>query len=127
MNDYESEDTLFHSLAKICGSKNITMDPKNLKQYSKDMSFLKGKSPDLIIWPSKTQEVVKIIKLANQMEFSIIPVSSSSRYRHHGDTIPRKDNSIIMNLYFSCVIVVSYQYSSRIHIENDIISYNNLS
>jgi len=100
MNDYESEseDTLFHSLAKICGSKNITMDPKNLKQYSKDMSFLKGKSPDLIIWPSKTQKVVKIIKLANQMEFSIIPVSSSSRYRHHGDTIPRKDNSIIMNL-----------------------------
>ena len=96
MNGYE--ETLIHSLAKICGSKNITIDPKNLKQYSSDMSFFKGNSPNLIIWPSKTQEVVKILKLANQMEFSIVPVSSSSKFRHHGDTIPRKENCIIMDL-----------------------------
>ncbi|MBY9004072.1 MAG: FAD-binding oxidoreductase [Candidatus Lokiarchaeota archaeon] len=91
-------DTLVHSLAKICGSKNISVDPNVLNPYSSDMSFFKGNNPNLIVWPSKTQEVTKIIKLANQMDFSIVPVSSSSNDRHHGDTIPRKDNCIIMNL-----------------------------
>jgi hypothetical protein len=92
------EDKLSHVLAKICGTKNISNDPQNLSHYSSDMSFLKGISPKLIIWPSKTQEIIKILKLANQMEFSIIPVSSSSKFRYHGDTVPRKDNCIIMDL-----------------------------
>jgi len=90
-------DTLVHSLSKICGSKNISTDPRILKQYSNDMSYIKGKSPKLIVWPSKTQDVIKIITRANQMEFSIVPVSSSSKDRHHGDTVPRKDNCIIMD------------------------------
>ncbi|MFX1317151.1 MAG: FAD-binding protein, partial [Promethearchaeota archaeon] len=45
-----------------------------------------------------TQEIEKILKLANKLNFSVIPVSSSSTFKHHGDTVPRKKNSIILNL-----------------------------
>lgn len=62
------------------------------------MSFVSGKRPNLIVWPSKSHHVESILKLANSSNFSVIPVSSSSRYRHHGDTIPKKNNCIILNL-----------------------------
>ena len=93
-----SENILSQQLAKICGSKNITNNQEILKEYSTDMSFFKGKVPKFVIWPSKTQEILKILKLANQMNFYIIPVSSSSKLRQHGDTLPRKDNCVIIDL-----------------------------
>ncbi|MFX1432610.1 MAG: FAD-binding oxidoreductase [Promethearchaeota archaeon] len=93
-----SENILSQQLVKICGSKNITNNPEILKEYSTDMSFFDGIMPKYVVWPSKTQEVLKILKLANQMNFYIIPVSSSSKLRRHGDTIPRKDNCVIIDL-----------------------------
>ncbi|MEJ2293580.1 MAG: FAD-dependent oxidoreductase, partial [Candidatus Lokiarchaeota archaeon] len=92
------QDTLYHNLAKICSSKNISSDPKLLKDYSSDMSFLTGSLPKLIVWPEKVQQIIKILKLANQFNFSVIPISSDSKLRQHGDTVPRKEDSIIMNL-----------------------------
>jgi len=85
-------------LAKICSSKNVSDDSKTLKTFSEDMSFTEGHIPDFVVWPSKTQEIEKILKLANKLNFSVIPVSSSSIFRHHGDTIPKKENCIILNL-----------------------------
>ncbi len=85
-------------LAKICGSKDLSDDPKTLKIFSEDMSFTEGHIPDFVVWPSKTQEIEKILKLANKLNFSVIPVSSSSIFKHHGDTIPHKENCIILNL-----------------------------
>ena len=93
-----NQDTLYHSLAKICGSKNLSNDPTLLKDYSSDMSFFIGNVPKFIVWPNKVQQISKILKLANQMNFSVVPISSDSKFRHHGDTIPRKEDSIIMNL-----------------------------
>lgn len=67
-----SENILSQQLIKICGSKNITNYPEILREYSTDMSFFKGIMPKFVIWPSKTQEILKILKLANQMNFCII-------------------------------------------------------
>ncbi|MFX1400114.1 MAG: FAD-binding oxidoreductase [Promethearchaeota archaeon] len=89
---------LFHKLINICGSKNVSNKIEILEKYSKDMSFLQGTLPNLVVWPFKTKQIVKILELANSMNFSVIPVSSNSILRHHGDTIPRKENSIIIDL-----------------------------
>jgi len=91
-------DNFLQNLAKICGSRNISQDPKDLKEYSKDLSFIKGKSPFCIVWPSKSQDVVKIVKLANDLKFNLIPVSSDPNFKHHGDSLPKRDNCIILNL-----------------------------
>ena len=93
-----NDDNYLQNLTKICGSQNISQDPKELKACSKDLSFLKGKSPLCIVWPSKSQDVAKIVKLANDLKFYVIPVSLNSRFKQHGNSIPKKSNSIILNL-----------------------------
>ncbi|GAH33391.1 unnamed protein product, partial [marine sediment metagenome] len=86
------------NLARICGSRNISQEPKDLKEFSKDLSFLKGKSPLCIVWPSESQDVAKIVKLANDLKFYVIPISLYSKFKHHGDSLPKKDNCVILNL-----------------------------
>ena len=88
-------ENIFQKLIKICGSKNVSNDPKILVTYSKDMSFVPEKMPIFVVWPSNTKEIEEIVKLANIEKFSIIPISSNKGPRHHGDTIPHKDDSIV--------------------------------
>lgn len=92
------KEIIYKQLAKICSSKNISDDPKILKSFSEDMSFTEGYMPDYVVWVSKAQEIQKILKLANKLKFSVIPISSNSIFKHHGDTIPKKENCIILNL-----------------------------
>jgi hypothetical protein len=93
-----SEEQLYQELIKICGSKFISNDPDLLESYSMDLSFVKGKIPKYVVWLKKTKQIEEILKLANKIGFSIVPISSSSPLRYHGDTIPQKDNSIIVDL-----------------------------
>ncbi|MFW9998614.1 MAG: FAD-binding oxidoreductase [Candidatus Hodarchaeota archaeon] len=93
-----SEERIYQELVKICGSKFISKDPELLEEFSTDSSLVKGKKPKYVVWLYKTKQIEDIIKLANSLEFSVIPVSSSSPLRYHGDTIPQKDNCIIVDL-----------------------------
>jgi len=93
-----SDKELLDKLAKICGSKNVSNDPELLETYSKDLSFFRAKAPVLVAWPLNLNEIEKIVKLANSFKFSIIPISSSAGPRLHGDTIPHKDNSVVLDL-----------------------------
>ena len=89
---------LHKNFVKICGSKFVSDDPEVLESYSKDLSFVEGKVPSFIIWPRKAKQVEKILKLANSLGFSVIPISSSSHIHYHGDTVPQKSNTVIVNL-----------------------------
>ncbi|GAH17024.1 unnamed protein product, partial [marine sediment metagenome] len=93
-----SEEQIYQKLVKICGSKSISNDPEVLESYSTDLSFVKGKIPKYVVWLNKAKQIEKILKLANSLGFSVIPISSSSLMRYHGDTIPLQDNSIIVDL-----------------------------
>ncbi len=84
-------------LVKIVGENNVLDDLEILKDYSKDHSFATPKMPELVVKPKKRHEIQKIIHLANKMDFKIIPVSSKGP-RFHGDTIPTKDNTVILDL-----------------------------
>ena len=93
-----SEEQIYQELVKICGSKFISNEPELLNDYSADLSLVEGKKPKYVVWLSKAKQIKKILKLANSLRFSVIPVSSSSPIRYHGDTIPQKDNCIIVDL-----------------------------
>jgi len=93
-----NKDNFLQKLTKICGSQNISQDPKDLEGYSKDLSFLKGKIPLCIVSPSKSQEIAEIVKLANDLKFNIIPVSLNSKFKQHGDSLPKNDSCVILNL-----------------------------
>ncbi len=92
------EEQIYQQLVRIFGSKLISKDPELLDEYSTDLSLVEGKKPKYVIWLNKSKQIEKLIKLANSVGFSIIPVSSSSPIRYHGDTIPQKDNCIIVDL-----------------------------
>jgi len=94
LNKYQ----IYQSLHEIYDSKRISNSEEILKNYSKDLSFVPERFPLCIVWPSKAREIEETIKLANQLKFSIIPVSSKMDSRQNGDTIPRKDNTVILDL-----------------------------
>ncbi|MHA1309697.1 MAG: FAD-binding oxidoreductase [Candidatus Helarchaeota archaeon] len=85
-------------LIEICGTENVNDDQEILEKYSKDQSLIDPIKPLLVVFPENTDQVQDIIKLANQNNISIIPISSPNKYRFHGDTVPKSDNTIIMNL-----------------------------
>jgi len=93
-----TEDILYQKLVEICSSKNISNDPNVLTKYSKDLSFSPEVAPKYVVWPSNTKIIEEILKLANDIKFSVVPISSSSGPRHHGDTIPKSSNCVILDL-----------------------------
>ncbi|MFX0074973.1 MAG: FAD-binding oxidoreductase [Candidatus Hermodarchaeota archaeon] len=92
------ETSIYDELVNICGSKAVSNNQVQLAEFSEDMSYYKGKIPKLIVYPSTKNQIEKILKLANKRKFSIVPISSKSQFKHHGDTIPRREDSIILNL-----------------------------
>jgi hypothetical protein len=92
------DNQIYKELVKICSSKRISNESRVLDEYSKDLSFSVKKEPKYVIWPKNRNQLQQILNLANRLNFSIIPVSSTSGPRHHGDTIPRNNNSIILDL-----------------------------
>jgi hypothetical protein len=92
------DDLIYTSLINIFGSRCVSNDPKELMDYSNDMSFYEGRVPKFVVYPSKVRQIEEVLKLANILRFSIIPISNNFRFKHHGDSIPRNDNSIILNL-----------------------------
>ena len=89
---------IYQKLVNICGEKNASNNLEILKTYSEDCSFVSGKTPISVAWPNNSKQIEEILKLANSIGFSVIPISSSSNVRYHGDTIPKKDNTVILNL-----------------------------
>ncbi|MHA1799079.1 MAG: FAD-binding oxidoreductase, partial [Candidatus Helarchaeota archaeon] len=89
---------LKQELINICGESNVSDEPEILKTFSKDLSFIPEKQPQVIVWPQNTDEVQRIIQHANKEKVSIITVSSETKDKFHGDTIPRTDNVILLNL-----------------------------
>ena len=85
-------------LIKICSAEKVIDEPEILKEYSKDLSLFPTKEPQLVVYPKNTKQVQEIVKVANEYNISIIPISSPNKLRFHGDTIPKTDNSIIMDL-----------------------------
>ncbi len=93
-----SNNSIISNLINICGEKNVSNDASVLEAYSSDMSYVEAKAPLCVAWPSNAKKIEEIVKLANKLYFSIIPISSSAGPRLHGDTIPQKDNCVVLDL-----------------------------
>ncbi|MFX1475322.1 MAG: FAD-binding oxidoreductase [Promethearchaeota archaeon] len=81
----------------IVGSENVSGSPELLEQYAQDLSFTTPSTPLGVVWPRNTEDVQKIVLAAKESGIPLIPVSSGSP-RLHGDTIPRVDNALIVDL-----------------------------
>ncbi len=93
-----SENIPLADIITIFGEQSVSTDPVELEHYSKDASFFPEKMPKCVVWPRNEKQIEKILRLANSNNFSVIPISSIAGPRRHGDTIPHKDNCVVLNL-----------------------------
>ncbi|HUT97237.1 MAG TPA: FAD-binding oxidoreductase [Dehalococcoidales bacterium] len=80
-------------LVEIVGVENFSDDPKALETYAKDFSLLPAGAPEYAVKPKDTQEVQKVIKVANDHSLPVVPVSSWVHF--YGAAIPKKGGIIL--------------------------------
>ncbi|NHI93293.1 MAG: FAD-binding oxidoreductase [Candidatus Lokiarchaeota archaeon] len=88
----------YSQLKSILDDKKISIEPKILEQYKSDNSFgfVDPKVPKCIIWPENIKDIQQIVKFANEKTISLVPLSSETP-RFHGTSVPRNDNTIIID------------------------------
>jgi len=84
-------------LSKIVGSENVFNDPDTLKEYSRDMSFVRSIMPRYVVKPGNGDEVQRLVKWANETLTPLVPVSSG-RPHLRGDTVPGTGGAVIVDL-----------------------------
>lgn len=87
----------FDGLVEIVGRSNVSREPGVLEEYSRDLSFADAKKALCVVWPRSVDEVSRIVRLAAEHSFKLVPVSSG-KPRLRGDTTPMVDNSVIVDL-----------------------------
>jgi FAD/FMN-containing dehydrogenase len=85
------------ALTEIVGQENVIDDPKILKDFSRDCSFVHGKTPSCVVKPANLQEVQGIVKWAKEKNIPLIPLSSGEPH-FRGDTVPSVEESVIVDL-----------------------------
>jgi len=82
-------------LVDIFGEGGVRDDEKTLEEYAKDQSFSPRRRPDFVVFAESTEDVQKVVKLANETLTPIIPYSSGLNF--HGAALP-DHGGIILNL-----------------------------
>jgi FAD/FMN-containing dehydrogenase len=84
-------------LAKIVGKGNASSAPATLEAYSRDVSFVNPVRPAHVVRPGTPEEVQKLVKLANETNTPLVPVSSGAPH-FRGDTVPSMGGTVIVDL-----------------------------
>ena len=101
-------------LKKIVGAENVSDDPEALLSYSKDQSLSPSRTPNYIARPKNTDEVQKVLKLANKLGVPVVPCSSGIHF--YGNTIPNL-GGIVLDLRRMNQVLEFDQYNKMVRIE----------
>ncbi len=78
--------TVKEALVDILGDENVSEDPEELEKCSRDHSLSSPRLPNYVVHPGTAQEILKIVRLANETRTPLIPVSSGVHF--NGCAIP---------------------------------------
>jgi len=93
----------YKKLLKIVGRTNITREEEDLLCYSYD-STAQIFMPDVVIFPRDTLDVSKILKLAQDEKFYVIPRGSGSGMT--GGSLPVKGGVVMVMTHFNKIIKI---------------------
>ncbi len=67
-------------LEEIVGQENVTVDAEKLESYSHDETPAEeyGHMPDVVITPTRTEEVAAVVRLANELRIPVTPRGAGS-------------------------------------------------
>jgi FAD/FMN-containing dehydrogenase len=86
-----------NKLVEIVGAGNVSREESVLDGYSRDMSFVNSIRPECVVKPGTAGEIEKIVKLANETQTPLVPVSSGPPH-FRGDTVPATGGAVIVDL-----------------------------
>jgi FAD/FMN-containing dehydrogenase len=84
-------------LVRIVSARNASCKQAVLDEYSKDMSFVNTVKPECIVKPRNTDDIAKIVNLANETLTPLVPISSGPPH-FRGDTVPSIGGAVIVDL-----------------------------
>jgi len=84
---------IYDALAKIVGGEYVSNKPEELFFYSRDQGSSEPHNPDIVVLPKTTEEVQKIVILANQEKIPIVPMGGSLTLA--GLCIPHKGGIVL--------------------------------
>ena len=84
-------------LVKIVGKEFTEDHPDALQEYAENAGYETSKIPAGVVKPANGEELQAIVKWANEKHTPLVPVSSSPPH-FRGDTIPGRDDAIIVDL-----------------------------
>jgi glycolate oxidase len=79
-------------LQKLLGRDAVLTRPEDLMVYEYDASLAKG-TPDLVVLPRNTDDVVSIVKVANRYKIPIVPRGSGTGLS--GGSVPRQGGIVV--------------------------------
>ena len=86
---------ILKSLIEIVGERGVSNTPEELWFYSRDPGVLAPHQPDYVVAPKTTEEVQKVVRLANREKIPIVPMGNGMALT--GLVIPLK-GGIVMDM-----------------------------
>ncbi len=92
-------DEVIKELESIVGQENVSTEPAELICYSRDFSFIDVREetlPDVVVWPTTTEQIARIVKLANERRIPVVPRGAGTG--ECGGAMPIK-GGIVLDLF----------------------------
>jgi FAD/FMN-containing dehydrogenase len=84
---------ILKSLAEIVGERGVSNTPEELWFYSRDPGVLTPHRPDFVVAPKATEEVQRIVQLANREKIPVVPMGNGMSLT--GLVIPLKGGIVL--------------------------------
>jgi len=94
--DQEFKNKLIKRLSSILPSENIGLAPNIIAECSTDATDLRMELPLMVLFPETTEQIQEITRLANEMNFALIPRGGGSGLT--GGAIPGAQRSVILSM-----------------------------
>jgi len=78
---------------EIVGTDCVDDSPQVIASYARDYSLAAPGTFQCVVRPGTAQEVQRVVKLANETPFPLVPASSGAHF--HGNTVPRMGGVVI--------------------------------
>jgi len=82
-------------LAEIVGKDNVLDSPEVIRRYGRDYSIEQPRLFSCVVRPRTVAETQKVIQLANEVKFSVVPQSSGVHF--NGGAVP-KQGGVVLDL-----------------------------
>ncbi|MFP4399923.1 MAG: FAD-binding and (Fe-S)-binding domain-containing protein [Desulfonatronovibrio sp.] len=96
LDDQEFKGQVIKNLSRHMPRKNIVTTPNNIIECSTDATDLRMELPMMVLFPESTAEIQAIVKLANDMEFAVVPRGGGSGLT--GGAIPAMRRCVILSM-----------------------------